>query len=82
MNPQWSALFKKFGPIGGISIFLIWWLTQTFSAGQLELRNEVQSIRRDLTSHAIETNHLMFRVCINTADQNPSLLAGCREGMH
>ena len=80
MNPQWSALFRKFGPLGGVSVFLIWWLTQTFEAGQVDMKSELRSIRGELTSHVIETNHLMFRVCVNTAGADPTLLAGCQEG--
>ena len=80
MKLQWGTILKNYGPVATIALFLVWWLTQTFEAGQRDMRDDMKTLKQELGAHVTETNHLMFRVCINTAGTDPSLLAGCQEG--
>lgn len=70
-----DALFKfgkQYGPTVAIALYLVWYVTNA-NAGVLE------TISTTLNAHVADSNRLLYRVCLNTAQGNPDLIAGCQE---
>lgn len=62
---------NKYGVAAAIALFLVWWLAADVSG-------TLRRLDTALSAHASGTSHLLFQICVNTAD-TASELAGCQQ---
>ena len=72
MTDRMIGMVNKYGVIGAIAIFLVWWLASDVS-GKLD------HVSRELAAHGAETTFYLRALCINSADTTQEF-ANCQGG--
>ena len=80
-----AGKYKDAGIAGVFALVLLGFVLNTQAKGQQQqaahidqLRQQVQTLSNQVGTHVSDTNHLLYRVCLNTA-KSASEIAGCQE---
>ena len=80
-----AGKYKEAGIAGLFALVLLGFVLNTQAKGQAQqsehidqLRRQVQDLSATVGTHVSDTNHLLFQICLNVA-QNANQLAGCQE---
>jgi hypothetical protein len=69
MTDKLSSLVNKYGVIGAIAVFLVWWMAN-------DVTGTLRALDQALSGHVSETNFYLRSICLNTA-QTEGQRAGC-----
>lgn len=61
MTDRLVQLANRYGPLGAVALFLVWWMAN-------DVAGSLRKIDSELTEHVSETNSLLKAICINVAE--------------
>jgi hypothetical protein len=69
MTDKIASFANKYGALGAIAVFLVWWMANDVSG-------TLRALDQALSGHVSETNFYLRSICLNTA-QSEAQRAGC-----
>jgi hypothetical protein len=69
MTDKIASLAHKYGALGAIAVFLVWWMAN-------DVTGTLRALDQALTGHVSETNFYLRSICLNTATTEAQR-AGC-----